>query len=232
MLESIAISALLGAVLASFAISLSECRLSSLFRFSVCDNCGQPLSVKQLAPIFSSFLKIACRCGYIPSLRYGALEAFLAIAFSINTFVFGPTFFSVLMNAFTFISFYISLLDWKTFQIPLSSLCFLAILGCVWSYLQADTLIAFFVTIIGTLSFYLFWKFLRKTKPMGGGDVLLFAFSGLWLSLDLIPVFLFVAGAGGVLTPRFFKGTNARFPFTPAILFALWVSILGSFARY
>lgn len=228
MIEPLIISALLGAVLASFAISLTEHPLSSLWRFSVCDGCGHPLKTKQLIPIFSSFLKTICKCGYNPSLKYGALEALLAFVFFINILIFGLTPLGVLINAFAFVSFYISLVDWKTLHIPISSLFLLAILGGLWSYVKGQVPTAALILIAGTILFCFTWKLIKGTKPFGTADIFLFTLSGFWICLDLIPIFLFLAGLNGIISFKLFKGTDRKFPFSPAILLSLWLTALIS----
>ncbi|MBY0461570.1 MAG: A24 family peptidase [Alphaproteobacteria bacterium] len=225
-MEYLILSPLLGAILASFAISLSEHSISSLWRFSVCDSCDHPLKVKQLVPIFSSFLKTICRCGHRPSLKYGILEALLAFAFFINTLTFGTTPFGILLNAFTMINFYISLVDWKTLHVPLSSLILLAVLSGLWSYFNGQIPISVFIMFNGTILFYFAWKLIKGTRPMGTADMFLFTLSGFWLPLDFIPLFLFLAGLGGVIISKIFKRKDKKFPFSPAILLSLWFTIL------
>jgi len=228
MIEPLIISALLGAVLASFAISLTEHPWSSLWRFSVCDGCGHPLKTKQLIPVFSSFLKTRCKCDYRPSLEYGTLEALLALVFFINTLIFGLTPLGILINAFAFVSFYISMVDWKTLHIPICSLCLLTILGGLWSYVKGQILMPVLVMFSGIIFFYFAWKLIKGTKPFGTADILLFTLSGFWISLDLIPIFLFLAGLNGIISFKLFKGTDRKFPFSPAILLSLWLTVLIS----
>lgn len=228
MIESLIISFLLGVVLASFTISLAEQPLSSLWRPSICDGCGHPLKIKQLVPVFSSFLKTICKCGHRPSLKYGILEALLGFIFFTNTLVFDAAPFGVLLNVFSLVSFYISLVDWKTLQIPFVSLFFLIILSGLWSYFKGQIPISVFIMFAGTTLFYFVWKFVTNTKPTGTADIFLFILSGFWLSLNLIPFFLFLTGLCGIISFKFFNGIDGKFPFAPAILLALWATILMS----
>lgn len=228
-MEYLLLSSFLGAIFASFAISLAEAPLSSLWRFSVCDGCSYPLKIKQLVPIFSSFFKIKCRCGHFPSLKYGMLEALLALVFFINILVWGWTSFGILMNAFAFVSFYISLVDWKNLTIPISSLCFLGLISIIAAYLNDQTFLPLLVMWMGSILFQLGWKFFKKEAAMGSADLILFTLSGFWLSLDSIPFFLFLTGINGIIISKLFKRKDRKFPFSPAILLALWctISLLG-----
>ncbi|MBY0280856.1 MAG: prepilin peptidase [Alphaproteobacteria bacterium] len=232
MIGPLVISPLLGAILGSFTISLTEHPLSSLWRFSVCDHCHHPLKVKQLIPIFSSFLKTACRCGHRPSLKYGTLEAFLAFVFLINTLAFGITPFGILINAFSLVSFYISLVDWKTLHVTLSSLCLLAILSGLGSHLKGQIPIPTFIMLGGTILFYFAWKCIKTTKPMGTADIFLFSLSGFWLPPDFIPLFLFLTGLGGIISFQFYRRKDRKFPFSPAILLSLWFTIFMSSIKF
>lgn len=56
------------------------------------------------------------------------------------------------------------------------------------------------------------------------GDVKFFAVAGLWLGLDMMPVFFFMSGLFGVLLGggwRFFTGKSGLFPFGPALIAAM-----------
>jgi prepilin signal peptidase PulO-like enzyme (type II secretory pathway) len=152
----------------------------------------------------------------------------LGFIFFTNTLVFDAAPFGVLLNVFSLVSFYISLVDWKTLQIPFVSLFFLIILSGLWSYFKGQIPISVFIMFAGTTLFYFVWKFVKNTKPTGTADIFLFILSGFWLSLNLIPFFLFLTGLCGIISFKFFNGIDGKFPFAPAILLALWATILMS----
>jgi prepilin signal peptidase PulO-like enzyme (type II secretory pathway) len=223
-----AIFAFLGASFASLLFSLVHHPIASLFRRSSCDQCHLTLRPHQLIPIFSSLvLRNQCVCGHRPSLKYGFGELVMASIFTVNACAFGFSLAGILMNVLSLIGFYTSLLDWEMKKIPLYSPVIIGILGCVWAYIhhQFPWLVVFMLIVITFL--YYASKWFVRGKAIGEGDILLLLASSIWLPWMSLPIFLFLTGMLGVASAFIYKHKGkAEFPFAPAIIISLWLTLL------
>lgn len=215
-----------------------------LFARSACPHCGAVLGVRDLVPVFSwLFLKGRCRrCGASIGAWYPALEL-LVLAAALGCYaVMGLTFASLaVICALPFLA-ALAVVDIRYMILPDRLVAALAVIG--GAYLLAEGAVSGFgggfmfeaafrlagAAVFGGLAWGLRAAagFVLKKEAMGFGDVKLFAVSGLWLGLPLMPVFLIGAGAAGVLwggaQKIFFK--NRFFPFGPAIILSLYICIL------
>lgn|GEM_PF-5116673 len=218
------ISSVWGASVASFLCCLAEHPLSSLYRLSVCDGCGQNLHVRQLIPIFSSFCQIPCSCGHRPLLSYSVKELILALVFLINTLLFGFRTPGFLLDCLAMVGFYISLVDWKTKTIPIFPLMVVGFLGGVWAYDKTQIPWAALVVLLPLIIIP------KRQNRLGSGDLILFVFATFWLKLEALSLFLFLTGFGGIITAWIYQGkltfSRTPFPFAPAIFIALWLTLL------
>src|SRR3990167_5759329 len=80
----------------------------------------------------------------------------------------------------------------------------------------------------GSYALYKLYPIIRKKEGLGFGDVKLMVASGFWLLPSQIPLFLILAGLGGVLIALLWKvlKKGERFPLGPALAFALGISIV------
>src|SRR6185312_2751194 len=69
------------------------------------------------------------------------------------------------------------------------------------------------------------WK---KQDPLGMGDIKFMAVSGLYLGINNLPIFFFIAGILGVLTAVIWGLLNKGkiFPFGPALAVSLFITLL------
>src|SRR3990167_7206417 len=86
------------------------------------------------------------------------------------------------------------------------------------------------VLILGGTGYGLYTAYLlvKGREGLGLGDVKMMAIAGLWIPVETLPFFLCLAGGLGVVTALFHK--NRRFPFGPALAFALGICIFGKAA--
>lgn len=200
---------------------------------SHCMSCGYQLKWYDLIPILSwLFLKGKCRsCGKQISPQYPIIEAINGILYVV---VFVALDFNVIEGILTCLLtsalLVLSVIDWRTFEIPLGINIFIGILGGVHLYLHRDCWYEYLIGAIcvsGLLQI-IFWC--SKGRAIGGGDIKLMAVAGLFLGYQGILV-AFVLGCvlGALLhvcRMKFFGAENklAFGPYLSAGIFlaALW----------
>lgn len=215
-----------------------------LFERSACPRCGAVLRARDLVPVFSwLFLKGRCRrCGGSIGAWYPAAELLTLGAALACYAVMGLTPASLVVIAALPFLVALAIVDMRYMILPDQLVAALAVAGVL--RLLAEGAVSGFggafmseaafrlagAAVFGGLAWGLRAAagFVLKKEAMGFGDVKLFAVSGLWLGLPLMPLFLVGAGGAGVLwggaQKIFFK--NRFFPFGPAIILSLYICIL------
>ncbi len=186
---------------------------SIVFPSSHCMECGHKLSWYDLFPVFS-FLLLQGRCRYCGakiSKQYPIVEAANGILYVIVFMANGLNAKSILYCLMTSALIVITVIDERTFEIPVSLNYFLAILGVFMCILDSENLLEH---IIGALCVSLFLGFLfllSGGSAIGGGDVKLMAAAGLILGWKLI-LLAFFAGCiiGSVVHVLRMKLTKAK----------------------
>jgi prepilin signal peptidase PulO-like enzyme (type II secretory pathway) len=81
--------------------------------------------------------------------------------------------------------------------------------------------------LLGLTLQYIFLKW-RKIDALGMGDVKFFGIAGLYLGLEVMPIFFFIAGSIGVVSGVIWKAFTKQttFPFGPALAMSLLVCLL------
>ena len=183
---------------------------------SHCMTCGHTLAWYDLFPLFSwLFLGGKCRyCKAKISKQYPIVEftngvmavlCFLFGGFSVSNLINGSmsssemiyTFAVIVLSAFLCsVLIVISIIDWRTFEIPLGTNIFILALGIIRLALYLiingttgdwlDYVIGFFVVSIPLAVIY----YVSKGRAIGGGDVKLMAVAGLFLGWKLALVAL------------------------------------------
>lgn len=183
---------------------------------SHCMTCGHTLAWYDLFPLFSwLFLGGKCRyCKAKISKQYPIVEftngvmavlCFLFGGFSVSNLINGSmsssemiyTFAVIALSAFLCsVLIVISVIDWRTFEIPLGTNIFILALGIIRLALNLiingttgdwlDYVVGFFVVSIPLAVIY----YVSKGRAIGGGDVKLMAVAGLFLGWKLALVAL------------------------------------------
>lgn len=237
---------LLGAATGSFAECMAG-RIAAGQNFirgrSHCDSCGHVLSVKDLVPIFSwLFLKGRCRfCGAKISARCVWSELVCAAAFIGVVLRFDFSLLTLQYLILTTLLLAIALVDYDTGLIPNGLL--LAI-GVDWllftpflndgAFLQnvRSGVIGALTASVPLLLLSLMMDRLLKRESMGGGDIKLFFFAGLFFRWQEVLFLLIVSCILGILFFLITKKTvgdpeNPKaFPFGPAIAAGVYLSLL------
>lgn len=198
---------------------------------SHCMKCGYRLKWYDLIPLFSFLmLKGKCRnCGEKLSIQYPMIEALNGILYVIVCFTTDFTADSILFCLMTSALIVLSVIDFRTYEIPFGINIFLFVLGvirCIYDYRNLATyLIGFFAVSVVLLLIQL----LSKGRAIGGGDIKLMAAAGLLLGWKLI-LLAFVLGCiiGSIIHLMRMKisGEGHELAFGPYLSVGIFISAL------
>lgn len=211
---------------------------------SSCPQCGHKLAACDLVPLLSwLYRRGRCRYCHAPiSWRYPATELAALIA---GLAIYGAWGFSVpALIVLAALPFFLALfiIDCEYLILPDQLVVVTGTLGLVMALYQgialdggwggARALALAGLTGAGYAAFV--WglgKILTvvlKKEALGFGDVKFFAVAGIWLGLWGLPLFLITAGLAGVGFGVVWRlaGRGAVFPFGPALIIALFLSLL------
>lgn len=162
---------------------------------SHCMTCGHTLKWYDMFPLFSYlFLRGRCRyCKAKLSAQYPLIEALNGILYVVIVLLHGVNADSLLLCLLASALLVLSVIDFRTYEIPLGINLFILALGAVRIALDhrsiADHLIGLFaVSVVLAVLYYA-----TKGRAIGGGDVKLMAACGLFLGWKLV-IFAFLAG--------------------------------------
>lgn len=195
---------LYGIVIGSF-LNVCICRIpekESIMPRSHCMNCGGTLHWYDMFPVFSYIiLKGRCRnCGAKISKQYPLIEALNGILYIIVFMANGININSVLYCLMTSVLIVLTMIDERTFEIPLCLNITLAVIGVLMCMADRENIVSHLIGAV-CVSFILFiiW-FLSSGKAIGGGDVKLMVSAGLILGWKLaITAFIIACVLGSVL---------------------------------
>lgn len=221
---------------------------------SACPHCKKVLGIRDLIPVFS-WLMSGGRCRYCHEkigVRYPLIEIVTLCAVLICYLVYGVSWEGAILTLTVPFLVALFFIDWERMILPNQLVAITGFFALLFVFARfyglggpesapealrfvAYRFAAFFVY---ALSIYLLgWLtglVLRK-KALGMGDVKFFAVAGLWLGLEMMPVFFFMSGLFGVLLGigwRLFAGKKGLFPFGPALIAALYVILLANGAGF
>lgn len=225
---------LYGTVIGSF---LNVCiyripRKESLLPYSHCMSCGKRLHWYDMFPVFSYILlRGRCRnCKARISLQYPLIEAFNGISYLIVFMANGISMESVLYCLMASALLVISVIDERTFEIPVVLNLFLFGLGIISCIIDRENLMEHLVGMVSvSLALYLLYV-ISGGRAIGGGDVKLMGAVGLILGWKLIILAFFTGCILGafihVLRMKFSKAEHmlAMGPYLSAgiLIAALW----------
>lgn len=161
---------------------------------SHCMTCGSPLKWYDMVPVFSwLWLGGKCRnCKAKISAQYPLIEALNGVLYVLICAVNGLNLMSGVYCLMASALLVLSLIDWRTYEIPFSINVFLAALGVVATVLEPEQLISHLlgaVCVSGVLGvIYL----VSGGRAIGGGDIKLMAACGLLLGWQRIVLAFFV----------------------------------------
>jgi len=219
------------------AISLS-------FPSSHCGSCKTPLRWYHNIPIISwCILRGRCGfCGAEISKQYPIVEFFGGVLAVVCTYLFYIKNINssqeimhvyLAMMFFTFVTYLLMVIDWKTMFLPDELNYVLLWAGLLFIILNINP---FGITleeavVASMLSYLLFWTIAtvgRKLKGcdvMGSGDLKLVAAISTFIGISGVASTIFLASFIGILF-WFISGRNkGAFPFGPSLIFAAWINV-------
>ena len=162
---------------------------------SHCMTCGHTLSWYELIPLFSYlFLGGKCRhCKAHISVQYPIVEAangilyvvfFLAKGITVETFLYCLAASALLA---------LSVIDWRTQEIPLGFILFILTLGLVRLFTDLENWSQYVIGLFAVSVFLLLIDLVTKGRGIGHGDIKLMAATGLLLGWKLIIIAFIMA---------------------------------------
>ena len=169
---------------------------------SHCMSCGAKLRWFDLIPLFSwLFLRGRCRqCKTVISVQYPVVEAVNGILWVVVFFVNGMNGMSVLYSLMASALLTLSVIDWRTFEIPFGINVFLGVLGVVAVFLEKEEWRSHLIGAVCVSGVLFVLYLLSKGSAIGGGDIKLMAACGLLLGWQkILLAFLLGCILGSVL---------------------------------
>ena len=202
-----------------------------VFERSHCMSCGNVLKWYELIPLFSFLVQGGkCRnCKTKLSVQYPLIELLNGL---IYVWIFMAKGFqpeSILFCICASVLIVISVIDWRTYEIPFGCNIVIGILGIVRVILDLahwyDYVIGFFA--VSGLFLIIYW--ITKGRGIGGGDIKLMAAAGLLLGWQNILLALMIGSiAGSVihLTLMKVQGKDRVLAFGPYLAFGIFTAML------
>lgn len=162
---------------------------------SHCMTCGHKLRWFELLPLFSYiFLRGRCRsCKSQISPQYPIIEAVNGLLYVLVFTVNGLNLISIIYALFTSALLVLTVIDWRTYEIPISINIFILVLGCLKVVLDFNNFLDYLIGFFIVSGFLLVLYMITKGRAIGGGDIKLMAVAGLLLGWQLI-VLAFLIG--------------------------------------
>lgn len=199
---------------------------------SHCMSCGYGLKWYDLVPVFSWLcLRGKCRkCKAPISVQYPIIEALNGILWVVVIAVCGMTVEGVLYCLFTSALIVLSVIDFRTYEIPFGINVFIAVLGAI--RLVTD-LSGWFLYVLGMVLvsgiFYIAYL-VTKGRGMGGGDIKLMAVAGLLLGAPKVFLAMIVGCALAVVIHSIrmkVSGVEHKLAFGPYLAVGLFLSAVA-----
>ena len=165
---------------------------------SHCMSCGYKLEWYDLVPLFSYlFLRGRCRkCGAKLSVQYPLIEALNGILYVIIVCIHGVNIDSLLYCLLGSALVVLSVIDFRTYEIPFGINLFILALGLIRLALDYHNFLSYLIGSLAVSVFLTILYYASGGRAIGGGDVKLMAVCGLFLGWKLI---ILAFGLGCVL---------------------------------
>lgn len=198
---------------------------------SHCMSCGNVLKWYELIPLFSFLMQGGkCRnCKVKLSLQYPMIELLNGLVYIWIFVVKGFTAESILFCICASVLIVISVIDWRTYEIPFGCNVIIGILGIIRLILDLahwyDYVIGFFA--VSGLFMIAYW--ITKGNGIGGGDIKLMAAAGLLLGWKEILLALGIGSVAGSiihLTLMKLKNKDRVLAFGPYLALGIFTAML------
>ena len=161
---------------------------------SHCMSCGYQLSWYDMVPVFSWLcLGGKCRkCKTPISPQYPIVEAVNGILYMVVFAVNGFSLESILYCLFVSALLVLSVIDWRTYEIPIGINIFILVLGILHTALDYSNWLTYVIGFFSVSLFLFLLLWISKGRAIGGGDVKLMAVAGLLLGWKLAILAFFI----------------------------------------
>ena len=202
-----------------------------VFERSHCMCCGNVLKWYELIPLFSFLVQGGkCRnCKTKLSVQYPLIELLNGL---IYVWIFMAKGFqpeSILFCICASVLIVISVIDWRTYEIPFGCNIVIGILGIVRVILDLAHWYNYVIGFFAVSGLFLIIYWITKGRGIGGGDIKLMAAAGLLLGWQNILLALMIGSiAGSVihLTLMKVQGKDRVLAFGPYLAFGIFISML------
>lgn len=162
---------------------------------SHCMNCGHKLQWYELVPLLSYlFLRGRCRiCKSKISVQYPLIEAGNGILYVLIFIFNGVNVDSLLYCLLTSALIVLSMIDFRTYEIPIGINVFILALGLIATVMDYHNLVSHIIGFFVVSVFLYLIILITKGRGIGGGDMKLMAVCGLLLGWKLI-ILAFILG--------------------------------------
>lgn len=198
---------------------------------SHCMSCEHTLKWYDLVPLFSYlFLRGRCRyCGVKISVQYPLVEALNGLGYVFVFFVNGINLTSILFCLSLSALIVLSVIDWRTYEIPIGINIFIFALGVIRAALDYANIVEYVLGFISVSGFLYILVLATKGRAMGGGDVKLMAAAGLLLGVWNIVLALIIGCIVGsiihIVRMKYFNADN-RLAFGPYLSVGIFTAML------
>ena len=161
---------------------------------SHCMSCGHGLRWYDLVPLFS-WLQLRGRCRYCKariSVQYPFIEAMNGIGYVLIFVVNGICVDSILMCLFFSCLVTLSVIDWRTYEIPVGINITILVFGVLRCVLDYHNIVSHLIGLVCVSVVLLLLNLVTGGRAMGGGDVKLMAAAGLFLGWKQITLGFFL----------------------------------------
>ena len=157
---------------------------------SHCMDCGYQLKWYELVPLFSYIvLRGKCRkCKTKLSVQYPIIEAVNGVLYILVFIMNGVTINSVIYCLLASALLALSVIDFRTYEIPIGFNVFILTLGLIHLALDYQNWLLYVIGLVAVSGFLLLIYVITKGRGIGGGDIKLMAACGLLLGWKLIIV--------------------------------------------
>lgn len=162
---------------------------------SHCMSCGYQLQWYDMFPVFSYlFLRGKCRkCGAKLSVQYPLIEAVNGILYVMIVLIHGVNVDSLLYCLLTSALLVLSVIDFRTYEIPFGINLFILALGLIRAALDYHHFHSYLIGLLAVSAVLAVLYYATGGRAIGGGDVKLMAACGLFLGWKLV-ILAFLAG--------------------------------------
>ena len=198
---------------------------------SHCMSCGHRLKWYELIPIVSYVIQGGkCRnCGAKLSKQYPIVEALNGAMWLVTALLAQGDWAQALLNCALFSALLVvTVIDWRTFEIPNGLNLFILILGVIATVLDWEHWLMHLIGLISiSLVFLLLW-FLTSGNGIGMGDVKLVGAAGLFLGWQRMLLAVIIGSVGGAIIHliRMHFGAGKKLAFGPYLSAGIWIAAL------